>query len=273
MARANNTLRSNQPLSNDQIMRVAPSIFAEEAHESRSARYSVIPTIHVLNKLRAEGFEPFSVAQSRTRDEDKRGHAKHMLRLRHVSAMNSQVGEEFNEIVLTNSHDGSSSYQMCSGVYRLVCSNGLTVGTNNQEIRVRHSGDVVDNVIEGAFRVLEEFDVVKEQTASMKGITLDQDEREVFARAALQLRYEEDEKAPIVESQILRPRRTADQKLDLWTTFNTVQENMIKGGLRGRNASGATVRTRAITGLDQDKKLNRALWTLAEEMKKLTRKG
>ena len=40
-------LRSDYPLSDDQIRRVAPSIFADAPHESRSERYSYIPTATV----------------------------------------------------------------------------------------------------------------------------------------------------------------------------------------------------------------------------------
>ena len=58
--------RQNLPLGNDQLFRIAPSIFAEEAHTSRSQRYTYIPTIQVLEGLRKEGFHPFFVAQSRS---------------------------------------------------------------------------------------------------------------------------------------------------------------------------------------------------------------
>jgi len=44
---------------------VAPSIFADAPHESRSERYSYIPTASVLQGLRGEGFEPFMVCQTR----------------------------------------------------------------------------------------------------------------------------------------------------------------------------------------------------------------
>lgn len=102
-------LRSEHPLSDDQIRRVAPSIYAEDKHDSRSERYSYIPTSAVLTKLRAEGFQPFMVCQTRVRDEGKREHTKHLLRLRHASQIN---GREANEIILLNSHDGSSTYLM-----------------------------------------------------------------------------------------------------------------------------------------------------------------
>ena len=72
------SLRSDSPLSDDQIRRVAPSIFADAPHESRSERYSYIPTAAVLTELRKEGFQPFMVTQTRVR-EDGRGHAAELV--------------------------------------------------------------------------------------------------------------------------------------------------------------------------------------------------
>lgn len=273
MARGFTSVRADVPLTDDQIRSVAPSIFAEDKHESRSARYAYIPTSNVLAKLREEGFQPFMVAQARVRDESKREHAKHLIRLRHV---NQIAANEANEIILLNSHDGSSSYQMMSGQFRFVCANGLVCGHTDNDIRIRHKGDVVGDVIEGAFRVLDDFEAVAEEREGMKALTLDRGFQEAFARSALALRYgtEGDEGAapvvaPITEAQLLRPKRMADTKPDLWTTFNVVQENMVRGGLRGRNANGGRMTTREVTGIDQNVKLNRALWVLADEMRKL----
>ncbi len=106
-------LRAESPLSDDQIRRVAPSIFADGKHESRSERYTYIPTIEVLRGLRNEGFQPFMICQTRVRDEGKREFTKHMLRLRHTDQI---TGEEADEIVLLNSHDGTSSYRRLSRV-------------------------------------------------------------------------------------------------------------------------------------------------------------
>ena len=102
-------LRADHPLSDDQIRAVAPSIFAEDKHASRSERYSYIPTAAVLTELRKEGFQPFMVCQTRVRQDDRRDYTKHLIRLRHASQIN---GAEANEIILLNSHDGTSSYHM-----------------------------------------------------------------------------------------------------------------------------------------------------------------
>ena len=260
-------LRSDYPLSDDQIHRVAPSIFADAPHESRSERYSYIPTATVLTELRKEGFQPFMVCQTRVRDEGKREHTKHMLRLRHASQIN---GAEANEIVLLNSHDGTSSYQMLSGLLRFVCSNGLVFGDTFADVRVPHKGDVTGQVIEGAFEVLQGFERVQESRDLMRGITLDDGESEVFARAALALKYDDPDKpAPITESQILMPRRFEDRRPDLWSVFNRTQENLTKGGLSGRAANGRRQQTRPVQGIDSDIRLNRALWLLADGMRQL----
>ena len=260
-------LRSDRPLLDDQIRAVVPSIFAETPHESRSQRYSYIPTATVLSELRQEGFLPFMVCQTRVRNEDRREYTKHLIRLRHASQIN---GDEANEIILLNSHDGTSSYQMLAGMFRFVCSNGLVCGDTMADVRVPHKGDVAGHVIEGAFEVLSGFERVKESRDLMRSITLDEGEAEVFARAALSLKYDDPDKpAPITESQILMPRRLDDRRPDLWSVFNRTQENLTKGGLSGRSANGRCQRTRAVQGIDSDVRLNRALWLLADGLRQL----
>lgn len=259
-------LRSDYPLSDDQIRAVAPSIFADAPHESRSQRYSYIPTATVLQELRGEGFEPFMVCQTRVRADDRRDYTKHMIRLRHASQIN---GREANEIILLNSHDGTSSYQMLAGMFRFVCQNGLVCGDTVADVRVPHKGDVAGHVIEGAYEVLHGFDRAQASRDAMQAVTLDAGESEVFARAALALKYDEATPAPITESQILMPRRYDDSRRDLWSVFNRTQENLIKGGLSARAANGRRQTTRPVQGIDNGIRLNRALWLLADGLRQL----
>jgi hypothetical protein len=260
-------LRSDYPLSDDQIRTVAPSIFAETPHESRSQRYSYIPTAAVLAELRNEGFQPFMVCQTRVRQDDRRDYTKHMLRLRHASQIS---GTEANEVILLNSHDGTSSYQMLAGMFRFVCQNGLVCGDTFADVRVPHKGNVTDQVIEGAYEVLHGFKRVEHSRDAMRAITLDDGEAVVFAKSALTLKYDDSGRVlPITESQLLRPRRFDDNGSELWSIFNRVQENLVKGGLTSRTANGRQQRTRPVHGIDQNVRLNRALWVLAEGLRRL----
>lgn len=169
------------------------------------------------------------------------------------------------EIILLNSHDGTSSYQMLPGLFRAVCQNGLVCGESFGEVRVPHKGDVVSQVIEGAYEVLGIFDRVKEKRDAMQSLLLPPPAQQALAKAALTYRFGEDHQ-PVTESQILSPRRWQDESNDLWTTYQRIQENLIKGGLSGRNAKGGRSHTRAVRGIDGDVKLNRALWVMAEAL-------
>ena len=64
-------------------------------------------------------------------------------------------------------------------------------------------------------------------------------------------------------------RRPEDRGHDLWTSLQRVQENSLGGGQPGRTAQGRRTRTRAVGSIDRSVALNRALWVLAEEMRKL----
>jgi len=88
--------------------------------------------------------------------------------------------------------------------------------------------------------------------------------------AALRLRFDDANQAPINASRLLDSRRWEDKGDDLWHVFNRVQENLIRGGQRDfsrRREDGRRFpRTRAIAGLDQNIRLNRELWNLAERV-------
>ncbi|HBD4359238.1 TPA: DUF932 domain-containing protein, partial [Escherichia coli] len=133
---------------------------------------------------------------------------------------------------------------------------------------VPHKGDIAGQVIEGAYEVPGVFDKVTDNMEAMKEIHLNSDEQHLFGRTALLVRYEDENKTPVTPEQIITPRRREDKQNDLWTTWQRVQENMIKGGLSGRSASGKNTRTRAITGIDGDIRINKALWVIAEQFRK-----
>jgi hypothetical protein len=271
-------------LTNDDLLRAAPSIFATAPHESRSSRFTPIPTIAVIDGLRKEGFVPFSAKQSRSKDETRMGFTKHMVRFRHegqTSPLARKVGDTKAEVVLVNANDGTSSYQLSAGLFRLVCLNGMVVSDGDfGSIRVGHTGDILSKVIEGTYSVMDQTSRALEVAADWKGITLSRAEQMLFAQEALMLRF--DEGTPVKAQQMLSTRRGEDAHADLWTTFNRVQENALRGGLVAETPShyiqtpegqrfvpARRAHTREVKGIGQDVKLNKALWALAEGMAKL----
>ncbi|EMV18126.1 DUF932 domain-containing protein [Escherichia coli] len=219
-----NQIRRDRPLTREELMQVVPSVFGENKHTSRSENYTWIPTITVLESLQREGFQPFFACQTRVRDPGRRGYTKHMLRLRRDGEIN---GQHVPEIILLNSHDGTSSYQMLPGYFRFVCQNGCVCGQSLGEVRVPHRGNVVEKVIEGAYEVVGVFDRIEEKRDAMQSLILPPPARQALAQAALTYRYgDEHQPSPPRHSDPRRGRIT----VRTCGGYQTIQENMLKGG-------------------------------------------
>jgi len=273
-----NSFHIPQVLDRDQLRRIAPSVFATEPYRGMSDRYAFIPTSEILDNLMGKGWLPVKAMEAKSRKEEKHGYTKHMVRLRKSDAP-MLVGDVFPEIVLINAHDGGAAYQMMAGLYRLICSNGMVADDGIfQRASIRHTGDVIGEVLYTAKHIGKELPKLQSVVKKLQTIELTRDQQGIYAAAALDLKYDRDEDGdlllPIRPEQLLIPRRRADAGNDLWSTFNVVQEHLLKGGIRGRS-QGETVRrvrTRAVQSVSEDVRLNRSLWSLTTEMAKLVKR-
>lgn len=272
--------KGHYALPHDTMRAHAPSIFAERPYEKTSDKYGFVPTIEVLDRLAGEGFLPVAVNESRTRIDEKRGFLKHSIRLRHADSIGNRsrervVGDVFPEVILTNSHDGSSTYTLEGGLFRLACANGMCLPLEGyQKVSLRHSRGITDEVIDGCIQVVGEATRFAHVAQEWRGIQLDNKEQRLLADHALQLRWAKDEEtgisaAPILPSKLLTARRPQDVGDNLWSVTNRIQENLTRGGLRGIGSTGKRTTTRAVTSVDADLKLNRQIMTLAAEFAKL----
>lgn len=259
-------------LSNDQILAVAPSAFATEPWAGQSDKYEFIPTVEIINAMRESGFAPFKASQSSTRIEGKELFTKHMIRFRSLDtlAKTAIVGDSLPEIVMINSHDGTSAYKLFFGIFRLVCSNGMVVADSLLgSINIRHVGDVVREVIAGSKQLVESTPAVMDTVAKWQTIDLAPAESLALATAAHTYRFADADFVPadVTPERLLRSNRYNDNGTDLWRTFNRIQENTTQG-IKGRRdrVTGRNTGLRGIKSIDGDVKLNRALWAMAEKM-------
>ena len=258
-------------LNNEQIQRMAPAAFANQPIEGVSRRYDFIPTIQVVDLMRDAGWLPVAASQAKVRKAERNGFQRHVIRFAHPMAIFDR-GERL-EIAVYNSHDKGCAFQLTASVYRLICGNGLLHASDLFNFSHRHVGFDGNLFIESAQQIFSGADEIAGQVEALKAIEMTPDERGVFAQAAHQLVYDEPEKAPISHDRLLRERRFDDKGKDLWSTFNVIQENVIRGGLpgltRGQNGRLRRTRTRPVMSIEKDKKLNKALWTLTEKMAEL----
>jgi hypothetical protein len=256
-----------QALTNDALRLEAPSVFARGPMNGLSSRYTFVPTTDIIAGLGEKSWLPVHVEQQRARSPSRLGFQKHLIRFRRAEQM--QTLDEWNaELVLTNSHDAGCAYVLQVGIYRRLCSNGLVISDQEFEaIRFRHAGLRTEEVVEASLRILEYVPKLGDLIDRFRNRYLMDSEALKFAKDALLLRYDSLEQSPITPPTLLTPRRPEDQARDLWTTFNCVQENLVRGGLSDGNENrlGRLRTMRALRGIDSKITLNKALWGLAEQ--------
>lgn len=288
-------------LSNEEIEGRFPAVFADEPHESRGSRYLFVPTYEILDGLRENGFIPTTVMHQKARVERPgvQSHGKHLIRFRHVNDLEvSPIARpEVHEVVLINSHNGTSSYQFMSGLFRFICENGCVFADLDSSLKVRHTGrgDLLHAILEATFQIAANSVTIMEEIEQMKQIILSWDEQMLLSEAAMATRFD---KVQVVESDngktldrslvpfqpqdFLRAARPSDFVIggrsrfdagdrDLHTTFQVLQENMVERPIRssGRNANRQRSATRRLSGIDGNVKMNAALWTLTQKMAEL----
>ena len=265
-------LAGHHEIDNQQLRTLAPSVFAGNAHAKVSPRYSFLPTSTVVDGLRAEGWAPVWAGEQRIRLSDRQDFQKHMIRLARADDLRRTQAER-PELVLVNSHDRSSAYQLHAGVFRFVCSNGMILADSVfARISIAHVNFEPSKVIEASFRIVREMPAIADFLEGYKARTLNTLERRAFGEAALILKYDALEKAPVGPEKILAHRRQEDAAPTLWNVLNVVQENMMEGGQRDDNRRRPAShrffgKSRAVKGLDENVRLNKALWHLAESLR------
>lgn len=259
-----------------------PAVFAEHAKHDRSERYLYVPTYKLIDGLTREGFKVVGAKQSGGRTIENRAAAKHTVYLTHgnLDRANMLVGQEIPLLALQNSHGGQSSVNFLTSFFRLVCQNGLMTKTGeNVESKVRHTVGMEENVLAAAYRVLNEFPEQIRQISEMKTVGLNREEQRFLAEGARNLLFDQEQvdlnmkQGVDIASRLLTARRWDDRKNDLWTTFNVIQENAIKGGIKviSQTESGDRryAKTRAVEQIDRNTRLNQELMALAMKMSEL----
>jgi hypothetical protein len=249
-------------LNDTQLRELAPAIFANKPAADVSKRYTFVGTAEVLPALRDHGFVPVNARQRRGAGITGQ-HRVELFHRNHLDKLVSGKLESAPRIILENSHDRTRRLSAMAGYYRMVCSNGMVVasGMANGFVATHISLDAesIRTMIGGMAKLLDES---QDRVEAFRERKLSKIEQSTYARFAVEARYKGYADLPIEPSEVLVARRDIDKHDDLWTVFNRVQENIVKGGIstiRGR-------RSRGVTSFYMDTVVNRRLWAGAEAL-------
>ena len=274
-------VENHQALNDNEIKHLCPVAFKSTMTNSEiqklglSKHYSFVPTMNVVNDLRTLGYEVTDAVQVKARKKSTNGYQKHMLTFEHPK-YKVEGAEEFPQLLLTNSHDGGNSFSLSAGIFRLVCSNGLVIKTEDYgSARLVHKGYSFEAIRE----LVNEFNVTVDEVLSkvtaMKKVELTKDQQIEFAKQAALLRftaksYNEDNIADVVDLDgLLNVERPEDKGNGLYEVFNRVQESLVQGkylyASDGKvNAEGTKTRkARPIKNFKQSIDVNKKLSELA----------
>jgi hypothetical protein len=235
-----------------------PAVFTAEKSPKLSDRYMMVPTIDVVNKFMDAGWE---VSQANQVGNGKFN--RHSVRMR--NSVLPQVGDSLVEAIITNSHDGTTKLEVGAGLFRLVCSNGLVVPQQELiSLNQRHMKISMDEVNQITETFIKSTPIIERSVNRMMEVKMDMDKKIDFATKAIGIRWKNTEDiSTLTLETIVNPLRNGDVESNLWTTFNVVQEKLIRGGFVKEQGRKTRV-VKPITSLTMDTMINKKLWELAE---------
>ncbi len=257
-----------KPLSNEELFDIAPSIFSENPIEGVSDKYAFVPTYKLLDTFRDSGYYPINAGESKVRDEENQGYQKHIIQFRSLeNLLRPNAKDEYEDIVLTNSHNRTSSFIVDLAVFRIVCSNMLVVPSKSfVHTSIVHVGFTEDKVKNAIKEVTSYMPKIKEEVAKFKSIYLTSAEEKMLANAAIDIRF--DTNTHYIEAdELLKVNYEEDYVPTLWSAYNRIQEAMIRGGVKMKNlVTGKNFTSKAINGIDATIKFNKELFEIVQNV-------
>jgi hypothetical protein len=226
------------------------------------SKYSMASTAQVLQVFEGHGWLPVGYNEKKAKVEHRVGKQAHAVLLAHRNP-GMQDGATLPRILLKNSHDGTGSLQLLSGLYERICANGLIVGASAADVRITHRSITEEKLISGISQTVESLNRAIGLVERMRAVRLDREQQLQLASRTIEMLWD-GEQYSLNPSALLYNWRKEQQEPTLWNTFNTIQERVIRGGVRRLRADGSRSTTRAITAIDSNVKANRTIWDVAE---------
>lgn len=226
-----------------------------------SNKFGFISSENLVSRLENQGLKLADVVESKIRKNKdlRQGYQKHVIRF--DTGLSNRHGNL--QLLAINSHEGSSALTFRMGFFRLVCSNGLIIGSDLiPQIKVRHTANGLLKLDDSIDELMEWRTVAMDNIERMENRKLTLDEYEKLAIESAKIRLGEkftDKIVPLFEA-----KRYQDNSPDLFTAFNVIQENVMRTGFYALNKeNNVATKIRAIRGVNASLDLNTALYNEA----------
>lgn len=256
-----NTQLTTKVMSNEELFEAAPSIFADSPIESVSSQYHFVKTSDVLDTFREAGYFPILAGESKSRLQEGQPYVKHIIQFRSIENL-LKVPKDglYYDICLKNSHNKTSSFSLELSCFRLVCSNLLTVSTDQLLYRrIIHKGFQTSKVKMAIEEMVNYIPTIEKEFEAMKNTTLNDVESLAISKTAIDFRFDTD-KHDVDPKELLTINRDEDAFPSAFNIYNRLQESVLNGGVKLKDKLSQKVTTsKAITAIDEKIRLNKQL--------------
>jgi hypothetical protein len=245
---------------------------------NNSNQYQFTSSDEIGKALQDQGFVLDGVSYAKPTKEENKGFQKHIMLFSRPDLIVD--GGNKLQLLVTNSHDGKSALKLNAGVYRAVCANGLVAGNDMYSTRVLHKGQDFQNKLRESLEyIMSQMNNLKGEVEAMQSIMLTKEQAYDYAMSMAEYRLKDVDLAGINVESIVKLHRQSDTENDLYTFFNRVQENIIRGGIgyvknvEILDADGKVAgikkkacKTREVKAISKSMDLNKTLWNGAMDL-------
>lgn len=267
---------NNTALTTERIQQLSPAVFATTKHDRLTDRYVALHTSDLIPVMQDYGYAPVQAAQKRSRKVSAE-HSAHMIAFARTIDTDFAQGDVRPEIILYNSHDGSSSVKLFAGAFRFICSNGIVAGDGFQN-RMYHNTSALSGFEDMLRNTVANLPAMMERINLLKSVQLSSATAYEMAKRSVATRWDMfDAQTKGVYAidktitDVLAINRNEDDHMDAFTVFNRIQESVIRGKAFVKSITEATPygsirKARPINSVKENIRINSELWNIAEEL-------
>lgn len=265
-------------LTKEELKAKCPMAFkTQPTNPDVSDKYMMATTVDVINDMEKLGWFPVDAKQCRTNKNSKGIKSFHMIAFQNPNVFVLDSDDNIDgwpRIILTSSHDGFHSFTFRCGFYKFLCSNGLVLSEAEfTKFSIRHVNctfeDLKTMITQVTIKIPEIIGVIER----MKEYVLTKKEKYEIASSFFNIRNGFPINKKVDNSiilNILKPNRKEDENNNLWSIFNTCQENIIKGNFSIENKNGKLRKLRPIKSIKKDLSFNQKFWEISQKYVQLS---
>lgn len=207
------------------------------AMPSLKPTYGFASTSDLIARFEAKGWQVDKIDVLQPRKQERVGFQRHLVRLNHPDHTSipglSNDNKSRPQLILLNSHDGTTALRVFVGLLRIACLNGIIAGTALNDFKAVHSKNIMIKLDNGIDELTEHLPRLFNQVQQLSSAFLTDDQLTKLVLIAVNARLARVNNVHTIRYEdAWQANRPEDTGRDAFTMLNRVQEKVIRGGIR-----------------------------------------